>query len=61
MIKFANKRVAGWATRYENMMAVVKQLHKRQARGFCLDSAEQQFLSEAQGLITIYNTFDLKD
>lgn len=57
MIKFATKRVNGWATRWEHPMKTQEALWVRQANGYTLDLDERTFLEDVQSLRAKYNSY----
>ena len=55
MLKFATKRVNGWATRWEHPMKTQENLWVRQANGYTLDLDERTFLEDVRSLRAAYN------
>lgn len=54
--KWANKRVNGWKTRWENPIKVQEALWTRQANGYHLDLDERKFLEDVKSLRAKYNS-----
>ena len=54
-IKFASRKVSGWANRHIDEKTVMRGLLKRQQNGFTLTSDEQQFWDDTISLYARYN------
>lgn len=55
MMKFADRRVAGWKNRHLDQMAVMDRLAARTRNGFTLTSDERGFWNDTVSLFTRYN------
>jgi len=55
MMKFAERRVAGWKNRNNQMVVVAERLELRQHRGFTLMADERKWLADFYSLRNLYN------
>lgn len=55
MMKFAERKVAGWKNRHINHKQVMQRLNARMKNGFTLDSEERKFYNDTLALIKLYN------